>query len=188
MRFDKYGDYWLVANRRSFMKYRVCDSKDGGPIIYLKGYQTFFSFGDFVLFNTTPTWCNKWYVILEPDIVAPLGILLSKGKLISVVYNPLSVKLKKDGCSTENVSYVFHCIEVYWVNSLRPPMYIGNLTIIGSDNALLPVGCQAIIWQNASEILFEMHNFSFKKNHLEMLPGKCWPLCFGLDVLISSVP
>ena len=52
---------------------------------------------------------------------------------------------------------------------------VGNLTIIGSDNGLLPGRHQAIIWTNAgillngplgtnfSEILIEIHTFSLKK-------------------------
>ena len=51
---------------------------------------------------------------------------------------------------------------------------VGNLTIIGSDNGFLPGRHQAIIWTNAgvligpsgtnfSEILIEIHAFSFNK-------------------------
>ena len=52
---------------------------------------------------------------------------------------------------------------------------VGNLTIIGSDNGLSPSHHGAIIWSNAeiiltgplgkifSEILIEIHTFSFKK-------------------------
>ena len=58
---------------------------------------------------------------------------------------------------------------------------VGNLTIIGSDNGLLPDQRQAIIWTNAGisligpnsiGIIIEIHTFSFKKKciwkcHLE---------------------
>ena len=56
-------------------------------------------------------------------------------------------------------------------------MYAGNQTINGSDNGLAPGRCQAIIGTNAgiknlatnfSEILSEIHTFSFKKMHLKM--------------------
>ena len=72
---------------------------------------------------------------------------------------------------------------------------VGNLTIIGSDNGLSPGRRQAIIWTNAGilligplgtnfiETLIEIHTFSFKKIHLKMLSGKCWPCCLGLNVL-----
>ena len=57
-------------------------------------------------------------------------------------------------------------------------MCVGNLTIIGSDNGLSPGRRQAISWNNVgmllivppetnfSEMLIEIHTFSFKKIHL----------------------
>ena len=72
---------------------------------------------------------------------------------------------------------------------------VGDLTIIGSDNGLSPGGCQAIIWINAwilligllgtnfSEILIEIHTFSFKKMHLKMSSAKWRPFCLSLNVL-----
>ena len=57
---------------------------------------------------------------------------------------------------------------------------VGEQTINGSDNGLLPGRHQAIIWTNAgilliqtlgtnfSEILIEINTFSFKKMHLKM--------------------
>ena len=64
---------------------------------------------------------------------------------------------------------------------------VDNLNILGSDNGLLPGRHQAIIWTNAgilfigplgtnfSEILIEIHTFSFKKLHLKMSSAK-WRL------------
>ena len=72
---------------------------------------------------------------------------------------------------------------------------ICNLTIIGSDNGLSPGRCQAITWTNVgivligplgtnfSEMLIEIHTFSFKKIHLKMSSGKWRPFCLGLNVL-----
>ena len=72
---------------------------------------------------------------------------------------------------------------------------ISKLTIIGSDNGLSPGRHQAIIWTNAgivligllgtkfSEILIEIHIFSFKKIHLNMLSGKGGPFCLSLNEL-----
>ena len=69
---------------------------------------------------------------------------------------------------------------------------VSKLTIIGSDNGLSPDQRQAIIWTNAgilltgplgtkfSEILIEIHAFSFKKLHLKMSYAK-WRL-FGLGL------
>ena len=73
---------------------------------------------------------------------------------------------------------------------------VSKLTIIGSDNDLLPDRRQAIIWTNAgiliirtlgtnfSEFLSEINTFSLKKMHLKMLSGKWRPSCLGLNVLI----
>ena len=76
---------------------------------------------------------------------------------------------------------------------------MSKLTIIGSDNGLLPGWHQAIIWTNAgillirtlgtnfSEILGEIHTFPFKKMHLKMLSAKWRPFCLGLNVLTWSI-
>ena len=75
---------------------------------------------------------------------------------------------------------------------------VDNLTIIGSDNGLLPGRHQAIIWNNAgllligpcetnfSEIVIEILTFSFKKMHLKVLSAKRRPFCLGLNVLTHS--
>ena len=72
---------------------------------------------------------------------------------------------------------------------------VGNLTIIGSDNGLSPGRCQAITRTNVrilligplgttfSEMLIEIHTFSFKKINLKMSSGKWRPFCLGLNVL-----
>ena len=72
---------------------------------------------------------------------------------------------------------------------------ISKQTIIGSDNGLSHARRQVIIWTNAgilsirtlgtnfSEILREIHIFSFKNIHLKMLSGKRRPFCLGLNVL-----
>ena len=72
---------------------------------------------------------------------------------------------------------------------------VGKLTIIGSDNGLSPGRRQVIIWTNAgilligplrtnfSEILSEIHSFSFKKMHLKMSSAKWRPFCFALNVV-----
>ena len=72
---------------------------------------------------------------------------------------------------------------------------VSKLTIIGSDNGLSPGRRQAIIWTNVgillirplgtnfSEMLIEIHTFSFKKIHLKMSSRKWRPFCPGLNVL-----
>ena len=71
---------------------------------------------------------------------------------------------------------------------------VSKLTIIGSDNGLLPGRHQAIIWTNAgllliqtlgtnfNEFLNEIHAFSFKKMHLKMSSAKWQQICPGLNV------
>ena len=70
-------------------------------------------------------------------------------------------------------------------------------TITGSDNGLSPGRDQGNIWTNAeillirtlrikfSEILSEIHTFSFKKMHLKM-SAKWRSFCVGLNVLKTS--
>ena len=72
---------------------------------------------------------------------------------------------------------------------------VSKLNIIGSDNGLSPGRRQAIIWTNAgiiligplrtnfSEILIEIHTYSFKKMHFKMSFGKWRPFCLGLNEL-----
>ena len=67
---------------------------------------------------------------------------------------------------------------------------IAYLTIIASDNGLSPSRCQAIIWTNAgillfrplgtnfSEILIEIHTFSFKKMHIKISTCEKVPILF----------
>ena len=75
---------------------------------------------------------------------------------------------------------------------------VSKLTIIGSDNGLSPGWHQAITWTNVgilligplginvSEILIEIHIFSFKKIHLKMSSGKWRPFCLGLNVIMDD--
>ena len=72
---------------------------------------------------------------------------------------------------------------------------VRKLTIIGSDNDLSPGRRQAItrtndgillirpLGTNFSEILSEIHTFSFKKMHLKTSSAKWRPFCLGLNML-----
>ena len=76
---------------------------------------------------------------------------------------------------------------------------ISKLTIIGSDDDLLLERRKAIVWTyagrlligplgtNYSEILIEIHRFSFKKMHLKIPYGKWQPFCLSLNVLTPPV-
>ena len=72
---------------------------------------------------------------------------------------------------------------------------VNKLTIIGSDNGLVPGRRQTSIWTNAgtfligplgtnfSEILIAIETFSFKKMHLKISSAKWRPFCLGLSEL-----
>ena len=71
-----------------------------------------------------------------------------------------------------------------------------NWISIGSDNGLLPIQRQAIIWTNDdllsigtnfSEISIKIQTFSFKKMYLRMLSVKWWLFYPGGDEFIMSV-
>ena len=74
---------------------------------------------------------------------------------------------------------------------------VSNLTIIGSDNGLVPTKPQAIIWTNAgilligplgrnfNEILSEILTFSFKKARLNVSSAEWGLFGLGLNVLMA---
>ena len=78
-------------------------------------------------------------------------------------------------------------------NSLKPSD--SKLTIIGSDNSLLPGQHQAIIWITAgilligpfeinfNKILIRIHQFSFKKMRSKVSSAKCRPFCLNNNEL-----
>ena len=85
----------------------------------------------------------------------------------------------------------------HWGRVMHIP--VSKLTIISSECGLSPDRRQAIIWTNAgillsgplgrnfSEILIEIHIFSFKKMHLKMSSGKWRPFYIGFNVLSQTV-
>ena len=82
---------------------------------------------------------------------------------------------------------------IHWRRVMH--IYISKMTIIDSDNGLLPGRHQAIIWTNAaillieplgtsfSEILIKIYTYWFKNMHLKMSSGKWWPFCLCINVL-----
>ena len=76
---------------------------------------------------------------------------------------------------------------------------VSKLTTIGSDNGLSPGRRQAIIWindgilliqtlgTNFSEILSEIHSFSFKEMHLKMSSAKWRLFHLGLNELMRRL-
>ena len=89
------------------------------------------------------------------------------------------------------------CILTHWCRVMH--ICIGNLTIIGLDNGLLPDQCHVITWTiagilligplgtNFSEILIKIRTFSFTKIHLKTLSVKQRPFCLGINVLRQLV-
>ena len=97
-----------------------------------------------------------------------------------------------------SVEYWLWCHPVTLLTHWGRVTHIGvsKLTITGSDNhnGLSPGRCQTIIWTNDgflliqtlgtnfTELLSEIHTFSFKKMHLEM-SAKWRPFCSSLNML-----
>ena len=86
-----------------------------------------------------------------------------------------------------------HCIMLtHWGRVTH--ICVSKLTIIGSDNGLLPGGRQVIIWTNDGilligtletnfrEILSKIHIFSLKKVPLKLSSAKWQPFCICLNV------
>ena len=133
-------------------------------------------------------WCMLWWVNPWITRLKFLAYILIKKNLLC----HWEILLKNVVREMSDFLFRPHC-----VNSLRPETHIcvSKLTIIGSDNGLLPGRRQAIIWANVgmlligplgtkfSEILIETYMFSFKKMHFKMSSGNWWPFCLGLNVL-----
>ena len=91
------------------------------------------------------------------------------------------------------LSIIIRILSTHWGRVTH--ICVSKLTIIGSDNGLLPGWRQAIIWTNAgvlligplwtnfSEILIKILTFSFKKMRLKVSSVKWRPFCLGLNVL-----
>ena len=101
---------------------------------------------------------------------------------------PIIVSVDRNivGRWTSDISY--ELIEAKW------RIYASlNWVIIGSDNGLSPVRCQAIIWTNAGilligplgtsccELLIGIQTFSFKKLNLKTSSAKWRLFCLGLS-------
>ena len=123
-------------------------------------------------------------------------------RLVYIVCNIQSRKLRY----IRGTKLLFHDAQSFVVDGYRLTHWgrvthicVSKLTIIGSDNGLSPGRRQAIFWTNNgillirtfrtpfSEIVSEIHTFSFKKMHFKMSSGKWRPSCLGLNVLIHPV-
>ena len=98
--------------------------------------------------------------------------------------------------SNTSPTFVWDLNLTHWARMVH--ICIDDLTIIGSDNGLLPGQCQVIIRINAgiwligplgtnfSEISMIILTFSLKKMRLKMSSVKWQPFCLGLNVLNSE--
>ena len=111
------------------------------------------------------------------------------------IYNMLLDRSNRSTLGNEINNTTLKNIRDIGFNSLKPndiyiyvsDTYTCKLTTIGSDNGLSPGRRQDIIWMNAgilliptlrtnfSEILIEIHTFSFKRMHLKPSSAK-WRL------------
>ena len=115
-------------------------------------------------------------------------------QLIDICYRNVPVFHMPAICPSKR--YVVSFNSTHWDRVTH--ICVSKIIIIASDNGLSPGRRQAIIWTNAgrllidplgtnfSDILIEIHTFSFKKIHLKMSSGKNQPFCFGLNVLNAS--
>ena len=104
------------------------------------------------------------------------------------------VNIASDGnMSNPLIGCVYHAVLTHWGRVTH--ICVSKLTTIGYDNGLSPGRRQAIIWTNDgilligplrtyfSEILIEIHTFSFMKMHFKLSSERWRPFCLGLNVI-----
>ena len=126
-------------------------------------------------FEVKYDWCYRWFCHL-------FCVLEQMVLIVNLEHASVKFKSKVKKISLTHWGLVMHTC-------------VCKLTIIGSGNILSPGRHQAIIWSNAeilligplgthfSEILIEIHTFSFKKIHLKRSSEKWWPFCLDLNML-----
>ena len=138
--------------------------------------------------------CVNWAHVFVPLIPEKC-----RGRYFTKDWLLLWMPVFRDAISQTPFSNAFSWMKMYelWLTHWGRVTHIcvGNLTIIGSDNGLSPGRRQAITWTNVgilligplgtnfSEILSEIHTFSFKKMRLKVSSAKWRPCCLGLNVL-----
>ena len=153
-----------------------------------------------LMFPLTCAWINGWVNNREAGVLRyhrahyDITALFASYLNISILGEPTKTRGRYHGVFC-NIGYWSETYSTHWGRVTH--ICVGNLTIIGSDNGLSPIRRQAIIWTNAgilsighlgtnfSEILIEIHTFSFKKMHLKRSSGKWRPFCLGFNVLLS---
>ena len=113
-----------------------------------------------------------------------------------IQYNAMD--LQKNNCTAELELKNTYLVNESTLGKICLTHWGRSLTIIGWDNGLSPGRHQATIWTSAgillirllgtnfSEILIEIHTFSFQQMHLKRSSAKWQPFCLGINVLITT--
>ena len=109
-----------------------------------------------------------------------------------MIQNTKKMHMEKTGCVSLSTILLTH-----WGRVIH--IWVGQLTIIGSDNGLTPGYCQGINWTSAgilsmgplgtnfSEISIGIQRFPFKKMHLKMSFAKWRPFSHCPNVLGNTL-
>ena len=154
-------------------------------------------------------WCSNKCINLDQFYYARMSIyrwspnFVLRGFFCKIWWKPVTQnKPRKRFCNDVMSELKYRSLLLHHKSGLLLPHWgqvmhicVGNLTIIVSDNGLSPGRRQAITWTNVgilligplgtifSEMLIEIHTFSFMKIHLNMSSGKWRPFCLGFNVL-----
>ena len=151
--------------------------------------------------------CQAWSHLLDqmltsiPDVIwrhiATISYTTYIDGLVQDCSNASALAMARlQSCAEPSIYPIYDALLTHWGRVTH--ICVGNLTIIGSDNGLSPGRRQAITWTNVgilligplgtnfSEMLIEIHTFSFKKIHLKMSSGKWRSFCLGFNVLTHS--
>ena len=151
--------------------------------------------------NSPHKWPVTWKIFPFDDVIIRIKMTCQSNSLsVAWISNYVNMKLW-DGIILPFLDLMVDKLLTYGLTLTHwgrvTHICVSKLTIIGSDNGLSPGRPQAIIWTNVwillirtlgtnfSEILSEIHTFSFKKMHLKMSSGKWRPFCLGLNVLTT---
>ena len=144
-------------------------------------------------------------VILDEIAVEPMGYINLCFLHVSQWLNSYTFFNNVDYHAKKNVRYEMYGMQQpcllfslnHWGRVTH--IWVNNLSIIGSDNGLLLGPYQALIQTNTgilliehlrtnfSEILIEIHTFSFKNKQFKMSSAKWRPFCLGLIALTLQV-
>ena len=142
---------------------------------------------------------------LNPGYKLPTSVWFSDGYMLfssqTVIWRKLKIHTRFPQLQMQQCGGILQvcvqscCTLTHWGRMTH--ICISKIIIIGSDNGLSPGRRQAIIWTDAgillieplgtnfSEILIEIHTFSFQKMHLKTSSAKWRLFRLGLNVLMK---